>query len=238
MGARSAYRSRVPIGRPSPALVVAVIALLVALGGTGYAAMRVPANSVGTRQLRDGAVTRSKIRTGAVTSAGVKNRSLTGTDINLKKLGTVPEANSASRAVVAGAAPPRGRAGGRLTGVYPNPGIAPAEPVRLIGAAGEPAFDPQWSNVGPGFTPAGFYKDPFGTVHLQGDVQRTATGTDAVMFLLPQDYCPTGGIADFPAYGDGGTAAGVAVRSSDCAVVYVAGKTTFLGLGAISFRAR
>ena len=98
-------------------------------------------------------------------------------------------------------------------------------------------FDAQWSNVGPGFTPAGFYKDSFGTVHLQGDVKRTTTGTDAVMFLLPPGYCPTGGIADFPAYGDGGTAAWVAIRSTVCAVVYVAGKTTFIGLGSVSFRA-
>ena len=42
--------------RPSPALVVACLALAVALGGTGYAAMVLPANSVGTKQLRNGAV--------------------------------------------------------------------------------------------------------------------------------------------------------------------------------------
>ncbi|MGZ4225187.1 MAG: hypothetical protein ACXVTC_02890 [Solirubrobacteraceae bacterium] len=90
--------------------------------------------------------------------------------------------------------------------------------------------------MGGGFQPAGFYKDAFGTVHLQGDVQRT-TGNDATIFQLPPGYCPVGGIEDFPAYGDGGTAAGVAVRSSDCSVVFVAGTTTFIGLGAISFRA-
>lgn len=46
---------------PSPALVVSLIALFVALGGTTYAATTLPANSVGTRQLRDGAVTKKKI---------------------------------------------------------------------------------------------------------------------------------------------------------------------------------
>ena len=50
--------------RPSPALVVAVIALLVALGGSGYAAvaLTLPANSVGTTQLKSNAVISSKVK--------------------------------------------------------------------------------------------------------------------------------------------------------------------------------
>ena len=60
---------------------------------------------------------------------------------------------------------------------------------------------------------------------------RTTTGTDAMMFFLPQGYCPTGGIADFPAYGDGGTAAGVAVAPPTARSSFVAGTTTFIGLG-------
>lgn len=46
---------------PSPALVISLIALFVALGGTTYAAVSLPKNSVGTRQLKNGAVTRKKI---------------------------------------------------------------------------------------------------------------------------------------------------------------------------------
>lgn len=42
---------------PSPALVVSVLALIIALGGTSYAALKLPKNSVGTKQLRNGAVT-------------------------------------------------------------------------------------------------------------------------------------------------------------------------------------
>lgn len=56
-------------GRPSPALVVACIALLVALSGTGYAAITLPRDSVGTAQLRDGAVTSQKIRDASVSTA-------------------------------------------------------------------------------------------------------------------------------------------------------------------------
>lgn len=46
---------------PSPALVISLIALFVALGGTTYAATSLPRNSVGTKQLKKGAVTKAKI---------------------------------------------------------------------------------------------------------------------------------------------------------------------------------
>ena len=51
------------LGRPSPALVISIIALIIALGGTSYAAFSVPKNSVGSDQLRKNAVTTKKIRT-------------------------------------------------------------------------------------------------------------------------------------------------------------------------------
>src|SRR5947199_7811163 len=38
---------------PTPALVVACVALLVALAGTGYAALKLPRNSVTTVQVKD-----------------------------------------------------------------------------------------------------------------------------------------------------------------------------------------
>ena len=58
--------------RPSPAMVVACVALLVALGGTSMAAAsQLGRNSVGTLQLQFGAVTNPKIRNNAVNSAKV-----------------------------------------------------------------------------------------------------------------------------------------------------------------------
>ncbi len=53
--------------RPSAALIVACAALFVSLGGVGYAATSLPSNSVGTVQLRNGAVTNSKLSKNSVT---------------------------------------------------------------------------------------------------------------------------------------------------------------------------
>jgi hypothetical protein len=84
--------------RPSHATVVAYLALFVALGGTALAATSLPANSVGTRQLRDSAVSTSKLRNQAVTGSKVANNSLTGTQIKASTLGTVPNAAHAVNA--------------------------------------------------------------------------------------------------------------------------------------------
>jgi hypothetical protein len=72
---------------PSPAMVVACIALTIALGGTAWAAT-LPRNSVGTAQLKRNAVTSIKVR----------NNSLTGADIRESRLGTVPRAARAGTA--------------------------------------------------------------------------------------------------------------------------------------------
>jgi hypothetical protein len=73
----SSFRPR----SPSAGLVVAIVALIVALGGTSYAAFSLPKNSVGTKQIKNGAVTGSKI--------------------NLSTLGTVHSADTANSAAFA-----------------------------------------------------------------------------------------------------------------------------------------
>ena len=66
---------------PSPATVIASLALLVALGGTSVAAVSAfPRSSVGTAQPKTGSVTAAKLRGGAVTSAKVGNGSLLSVD--------------------------------------------------------------------------------------------------------------------------------------------------------------
>ena len=82
---------RIPLRRPSPALVIACIALGIALGGTGYATvLQVPKNSVGTAQLKSSAVTNKKLAPNAVTSAKVQNRSLLRADFATGQLPAGP----------------------------------------------------------------------------------------------------------------------------------------------------
>lgn len=92
--------------RPSPSMVVACVALVVALGGTGYAATQLPPKSVGREQLRngavgnlqirDGAVTKGKLHAGAVSSAAILDGSVQGKDL---AKGVLPAATSTLKQV-------------------------------------------------------------------------------------------------------------------------------------------
>ena len=53
---------------PSPALIVACIALVVALGGVSYAAVRLPKNSVGSTQVMNGSLQKADLSKRAVAS--------------------------------------------------------------------------------------------------------------------------------------------------------------------------
>ena len=79
--------------RPSPAMVVAIVALVTALGGGAYAASRVD-----TKDIAKQAVTGSKIAPNAVKGKKVRDDSLSGAKINENSLGEVPLAANATNA--------------------------------------------------------------------------------------------------------------------------------------------
>jgi hypothetical protein len=87
--------------RPSPAMVVALIALFISLGGVSYG---VATGSVGSRELKDGAVRSRDIRDNGVRGKDIRNGSVTGADVRESSLRRVPSATSASRADTAAAA--------------------------------------------------------------------------------------------------------------------------------------
>lgn len=79
------------LGRPSPAFAVSLLALFVALGGTSYAAVGLPKNSVGAKQLMKNAVTSPKIKDHAVSAVKINMHGL-----------TVPNATNATNATTVG----------------------------------------------------------------------------------------------------------------------------------------
>jgi hypothetical protein len=91
--------------RPSPATLISIVALFVALGGTGYAAVTLPRDSVGSFQLKPGAVHRPDQGKNSIDSSKVVNGSLLGADF---KVGQLP----------AGPTGPSGPAGAPATALW------------------------------------------------------------------------------------------------------------------------
>lgn len=175
--------------RPSPALVISLISLMVALGGVGYAAVKLPKNSIGTKQVKKNAITAAKIKKDAVTGAKVKAGSLTGADIDINSLGTVPSANAANS-------------------------LAAAEPTHVVGSPGEPPFlnaSEPYPSPGGGVNlgSVGFYKDRAGFVHLEG-IAKSAGATPVLgvipTFQLPPGFRPATGLTQIFGGGSNGVA--------------------------------
>lgn len=95
--------------RPSPALVVSIVALVMATAGTGYAAGVLARNSVGATQLKRNAVSSSKI----------KDRSISARDLS-----------AATRKTLAG---PAGATGANVTTTRASPRHQVAAPPRSRG---------------------------------------------------------------------------------------------------------
>ena len=71
-------RKRLNARMPSAAMAVAILALGIALGGGAYAAkVKLKANSVKTKTIKNGAVTEKKLRGGAVTEAKLAGGAVT-----------------------------------------------------------------------------------------------------------------------------------------------------------------
>jgi hypothetical protein len=79
--------SRLLSRRPSPAMIVATLALFVALGGSAYSAAKIggrdiKTGAVGSRAIANNSIRSSDIRNGVVQSGDVKDDSLTNADID------------------------------------------------------------------------------------------------------------------------------------------------------------
>jgi hypothetical protein len=114
-------------GKLSFANVMSMMAVMIALGGTSYAAIRLPRNSVGSAQIKTSAVKNSDLGSSSVTSGKVRNGSLLAQDFGA---GQIP----------AGPAGPRGLTGATgATGATGSTGATgpqgPTGPAGTVGAA-------------------------------------------------------------------------------------------------------
>lgn len=183
-------------GKLSYANLVATLALFVALGGASYAAVKLPRNSVGTSQLRNGAVTAGKISKGAKAALAAAGQ-----------VGPAGPAGPQGPAGPMGAQGPAGSPGSDAS-------IAPG-PVHLItGGSLQCSSRPgtfcdegcvYWENDGGSSLDAGYWIDAGGVVHLQGSIHDPVGGngtgcqaTPAAAFYLPEGYRPTAGDSTFP----------------------------------------
>lgn len=96
------------IRRPSPAMVVACIALFMAMGGVSYG---LATGSINSREIKNNTIRGKDIRNLTIASRDVKRDGLGGLTINESRLGVVPSAESLSHTAVvtAGGAFRRGR---------------------------------------------------------------------------------------------------------------------------------
>ncbi len=148
--------------RLSPEMMVAITALVMALGGSSYAAFRLGAGSVGSRELKNRAVTGSKLAPGAVTSAKLAPGAVTSGKL---APGAVTSGNLAAGAVTGSAL-----GNGAVTGPKLAPGAVgsqQAQPGAGVSVTYEtsPAF-----NVGASATSSIFQKCPAETNAIGGGV--------------------------------------------------------------------
>jgi hypothetical protein len=126
----------VTLRRPQPATVISCVALAVALGGTGWAAVTLPRNSVGPSQLRNGSVTSLKVR----------DESLLARDFRRGQLpaGPAGPAGAAGPAGPQGPAGPRGATGlagtARAYGLVGPDGVLDAAKSRNVVSVSHPGF--------------------------------------------------------------------------------------------------
>jgi phage repressor protein C with HTH and peptisase S24 domain len=231
--------------------VISTLALfLVLAGGTAFAAKQMlPKNSVGTKQIKNNAISASKIKDGAVSGAKINLSSL-GTvpsATNAAKAGTADSAtrattaDSATRATTADSATRATTAdsatlattatnanalGGLPPGSYASTQL---EAEHVVGKPGEPAFENGCGNIFPGdVTEVGFYKDPFGVVHMRGYVDGCTGG---LILILPPGFRPRE--TEFFVSVTGNSTAGL-VEVTDEGEVFGFGAET--GLSNIEFR--
>jgi hypothetical protein len=128
------------------------------------------------------------------------------------KKGAVKASRIASGAVKTGKIADGAVTGAKLAnGSVGASALAALEASRVIGEANQPPYENNWVAKTGSFVKAGFYKDAFGIVHLEGGLTNP-TESNTVAFTLPAGYRPADGIISGAGAGATGGAGGVALN--------------------------
>ena len=155
--------------RPQPATVIASIALAVALGGTSWAAVSLPRNSVGALQLRNDSVTSSKVR----------DATLLAKDFRRGQLPAGPQGPQGERGPdgptgTRGPAGPAGPAGtARAYGLVSAAGVLDAAKSKGVAGVTHPAFGTYCITLASGIDAA--TTDVLATIDYSGTPTRNMT---------------------------------------------------------------
>lgn len=124
----------------SYANVMATLAVFVALGGTGYAAVILPRDSVGSRELKADSVGTSELRTSGVTSRDVRDGTIALRDLSDSAVSSL----SGERGPVG----PQGQPGPKGDSGAPGPtgSVGPPGPAGAQGLPGESVAD-EWAVI-------------------------------------------------------------------------------------------
>ena len=227
-------------GRPSPALIISLVALVAALTGSAFA---LPGkNSIDKNDIKKNAVKSKQIKNGQV-----KKKDLAANSVNSAKIAD-------------GSVGPADLAKAEVTHIVGQPG----EPQFLNGGGNDciwASFDAILpAELQGAFEPAGFYKDNAGRVHLSGAAVASDgpdgdlhcgggndPGNDSSVFILPPEYRPaktqyfygdpTLGISALVTATDLAGPNGVVAAGTVAVNLEFASNPTIAGLGGISFRA-
>jgi hypothetical protein len=118
-------------------------------------------------------ITGRDIRNGSITGLDVKKKSITAAHIRGQLRGPPGPTGPQGPAGTQGSTGPQGP---------PGPLSAPEQPIAPTFAAG-------WANY-PSNSPASYWKDAWGIVHLRGHVSQTLGGPNGTIFTLPEGYRP------------------------------------------------
>jgi hypothetical protein len=219
--------------RPSPALVIACIALFISLGGVSWGlatgiidSREIRNNTIRTQDLRNNDIRAIDIRNSTIRSRDIALNTLTGSDIAESKLGKVPSAEKADDADDATSL------GGTPASSYLRRDSSPFFPLPL---------ETDWEPVSPGNTP-GYYVDPLGFVHLHGAMRRV-TGSTELALTLPVRARPNS-VKRLPVYGANGGGgvlpSGITINPDGTLVVNAPADAldNVISLEGVTFRAR